>query len=54
MANLDTRQDDTNVPIMHFSELLSLALGAEKKEVNSWLKKHINSPIKILKAQGLI
>ena len=54
MANLDTRQDGTNVPIMHFSELLSLALGAEKKEVNSWLKKHINSPIKILKAQGLI
>ena len=54
MANLDTRQNGTKVPILHFSELLSLALGAEKKEVNGWLKKHINSPIAILKAQGLI
>ena len=54
MANLDTRQDKTNVPIIHFSELLGLALGAEKKDYDVWLKKHIHSPFGILKAQGLI
>ena len=54
MANLDTRQDGTNVPIMHFSELLGLALGAEKKEYDTWFKKHIHSPVGILKVQGLI
>ncbi len=54
MANLDTRQSGTHVPILHFSELLGLALGAEKKEYDVWLKRHINSPIGILKAQNLI
>lgn len=54
MANLDTRQEKTKVPILHFSELLGLALGAEKKQTGTWLKKHINSPIPVLKAQGLI
>jgi heterodisulfide reductase subunit B len=54
MANLDTRQPKTKVPIIHFSELTSLALGAEPKQYNVWLKKHINSPIPILKAKGLI
>jgi heterodisulfide reductase subunit B len=54
MANLDTRQPKTKVPIIHFSELTGLALGAEKKQTDAWWKKHINSPIAILKAQGLI
>ncbi len=54
MANLDTRQPKTKVPIIHFSELTGLALGAEPKQYNIWLKKHINSPIPILKAKGLI
>jgi heterodisulfide reductase subunit B len=54
MANLDTRQPKTKVPIIHFSELTGLALGAEAKDYNVWLKKHINSPIPILKAKGLI
>lgn len=53
-ANLDTRQNKTDVPIIHFSELLGLALGAEKKQYDVWLKKHIHSPIGILKAQNLI
>jgi heterodisulfide reductase subunit B len=44
MANLDTRQPKTK----------GLALGAEKKQTDAWWKKHINSPIAILKAQGLI
>ena len=54
MANLDTRQDKTNVPILHFSELLGLALGAEYKDYDVWLKKHIHSPKGILKEKGLI
>lgn len=54
MANLDTRQNKTDVPIIHFSELLGLALGAEKKQYDVWLKKHIHSPVNILKAQNLI
>jgi hypothetical protein len=31
-----------------------LALGAEPKDYNVWLKKHINSPVPILKEKGLI
>jgi heterodisulfide reductase subunit B2 len=54
MANLDTRQPKTHVPVIHFSELLAIALGAEPKEYNVWLKKHINNPVPILKAQGLV
>lgn len=54
MANLDTRQPKTKVPIIHFTELTGLALGAEPKQYNIWLKKHINSPVPILKAKGLI
>ena len=54
MANLDTRQSKTHVPVIHFSELMGIALGAEPKEYNKWLKKHINNPALALKAQGLI
>ena len=54
MANLDTRQPKTKVPILHFSELMGIALGAPAKQYRAWLKKHINDPVPILKAQGLI
>jgi heterodisulfide reductase subunit B len=54
MANLDTRQPKTHVPILHFTELTGLALGADKKDYGVWLKKHINSPIPVLKEKGLI
>ena len=54
-ANLDTRQPgQQKMPILHFSELLGLALGVERKTVNSWWKRHINSPEGILKSQSLI
>lgn len=54
MANLDTRQPSTQVPILHFSELMGISLGAPPKQYSAWLKKHINNPVPILKAQGLV
>jgi len=54
-ANLDMRQPGAEkIPILHFSELLGLALGVEEQTVKSWLKRHINSPHKILKSQNLV
>jgi heterodisulfide reductase subunit B len=54
-ANLDTRQPTPrNVPILHFSELLGLALGVEGKTVNSWGKRHIHNPADILKSYNLV
>lgn len=54
-ANLDTRQPGPQMmPILHFSELLALALGASGKQTGAWWKKHIASPVKILKTQNLI
>ena len=49
-ANLDIRQPDPEkIPILHFSELLGLALGVDEKTVKSWWKKHIASPSGIFK-----
>ena len=54
-ANLDTRQPGPEyMPILNFSELLGLALGVDGKTTNSWWKRHINSPVNILKTQKLI
>jgi len=54
-ANLDTRQPSPeNVPILHFSELMGIALGVDEKTVKSWVKRHIASPEGIFKAQNLI
>lgn len=50
-ANLDTRQPGPQkMPILHFSELLGVALGVDKKTVNSWWRRHIVGPEGILKA----
>ncbi|HXY74505.1 MAG TPA: CoB--CoM heterodisulfide reductase iron-sulfur subunit B family protein [Dehalococcoidales bacterium] len=54
MANLDTRQPKTHVPIIHFSELVAIALGAKPLEYNKWLAKHINNPVPVLQEQGII
>ncbi len=53
-ANLDTRQPGPEkTPILHFSELLGLALGVDKKTVNSWWKGHMHSPQGVLKSLNL-
>ncbi len=53
-ANLDTRQPaPQKMPILHFSELLGLALGVKGQSVNSWWKRHINSPEGVLKSLNL-
>jgi len=54
MANLATRQPKTHVPIIHFRELLAIALGAPSAEYNLWLKKHINTPVPAVQARGII
>ncbi len=54
-ANLDTRQPGPQkMPILHFSELLGLALGVKGQTVKSWWKRHINSPGSILKSSNLV
>jgi len=49
-ANLDIRQPrPEKIPILHFSELLALALGVEGKTVKGWWKRHLASPAGIFK-----
>ena len=53
-ANLDTRQSGPEkFPILHFSELLGLALGIDGKTTSAWWKRHMNSPVSMLKAQNV-
>jgi heterodisulfide reductase subunit B len=40
------------LPIFHFSEILSIALGLGIK--SSWLKRHLVDPLPLLKARGLV
>ncbi len=55
MANLDTRQTGRQLmPILHFSELMGLALGVDSNSTSAWWKRHIASPRGALKAHNLI
>lgn len=50
-ANLETRQSGkSNLPIFYFSELLALAFGLTKAD---WFKRHLISPVELLKKQRL-
>jgi len=52
-ANLDMRQPGSaKIPVLYFSEMMGLAMGAEEKTVRAWFNRHINSPRKILKSQN--
>jgi len=51
--NLEIRCSLKNpIPAFHFSELLSMALGAENQK--RWFPKHIVDPIPLLKERGLL
>lgn len=59
-SNLDMYQgrlskgsgEDYRIPILYFTELLGLALGLPG--VEGWLKRHLVSPLELLKAKGLL
>ena len=51
--NLEIRCSLENpIPILHFSELLSMALGAQDQ--TKWFPRHIVDPVPLLKKRGLI
>jgi heterodisulfide reductase subunit B len=43
---------DPGLNIIHFSEILSIALGMGIKK--SWLKRHLVDPLPLLKAKGFL
>jgi heterodisulfide reductase subunit B len=43
---------DNPIPVFHFSELLSMALGAEDHK--KWFPRHIVDPVPLLKKRGLL
>ena len=52
-ANLDMRQvASEKIPILYFTELIGLALGIAGAA--SWFKKHMVSPMDLLKKKDLI
>jgi len=49
-ANLDMRQSGPDkVPVLHFSELMGIALGVDAGTSGKWLKRHLVNPEKILR-----
>ncbi|MFC2012376.1 CoB--CoM heterodisulfide reductase iron-sulfur subunit B family protein [Chloroflexota bacterium] len=52
--NVDGRQKlfDSPLPVFYFTELMGLAMGLPGAK--GWFKKHIISPVKLLKSHGLL
>lgn len=52
--NVDGRQDFAGnpLPVFYFTELVGLAMG--DSSARSWFKKHLVSPLKLLRSHGLI
>ena len=51
--NLESRCTLPNkLPVLHFSEVLALALGA--RDYDGWFARHLIDPRPLLKAKGLI
>ena len=42
------------VPVLHFSEIISLALGIAKSEYKGWFSRHLVDPKPLLKALDLL
>ncbi len=54
-ANLDMRQPGPEMlPILHFSELMGVALGVSGRTSAGWWKRHIINPEKVLKKLSLV
>jgi heterodisulfide reductase subunit B len=54
-ANVDTRQRGNKsqiMPVFYFTELMGLSLGLP--DVRKWLKKHVLSPVEVLKEHQLL
>ncbi len=52
-TNLEIRCDlRQQIPILHFSEILSLAAGAE--DYKGWFSRHLVDPMPLLKSKGLV
>ena len=53
--NLEVRATlKQKIPILHFSEIISLALGLGKKEQKNWFARHLVDPRPLLKAIDLL
>jgi heterodisulfide reductase subunit B len=53
--NLEARATlKTKLPVLHFSEIISLALGLGKKEQKNWFARHLVDPRPLLKAIDLL
>ena len=50
-ANLESRQGKNALPVSYFTELMGLAFGLD---AGKWFKKHIISPLPLLKKKGLL
>jgi len=51
-ANVDTRQANSGMPILYFTELIAAALGLDGQD--RWLGKHISDPRPLLKGYEII
>jgi len=52
--NLEARCSlEKKVPILHFSEIISLALGIGRREYKGWFSRHLVDPKPLLKALNL-
>jgi heterodisulfide reductase subunit B len=53
--NLEVRATlKEKIPVLHFSEIISLALGLGKKEQSNWFARHLVDPRPLLKAIDLL
>ncbi len=53
--NLELRCNLKNkIPVMHFSEIMAIALGLGKKEHDNWFSRHLINPRPFLKTRDLL
>ncbi len=51
-ANIDTRQANSGMPVLYFTELIAAVLGLDGQD--RWLGKHISDPRPLLKSHEII